>query len=77
MILNLLRDVLKLFVLERHKNSGRIGKGFVKGFGLKKGAIASSIAHDSHNIIVVGVDDKDMCLAVNRLRYGRRHYCCC
>lgn len=61
-------DILKICVVERHKNSGRIGKGFVKGFGLKKGAIASSIAHDSHNIIVVGVDDNDMCLAVNRLR---------
>jgi adenine deaminase len=61
-------DVLKICVSERHKNSGRIGKGFVKGFGLKKGSIASSIAHDSHNIIVVGVNDNDMCLAVNRLR---------
>lgn len=61
-------DILKICVVERHKNSGRIGKGFVKGFGLKKGAIASSIAHDSHNIITVGVNDKDMCLAVNRLR---------
>lgn len=61
-------DILKICVVERHKNSGRIGKGFVKGFGLKRGAIASSIAHDSHNIIVVGANDKDMCLAVNRLR---------
>ncbi|MEM3538321.1 MAG: adenine deaminase [Nitrososphaerales archaeon] len=61
-------DVLKICVVERHKNSGRIGKGFVKGFGIKKGAIASSIAHDSHNIIVVGVNDKDMCLAVNRIK---------
>ncbi|MCP8319662.1 MAG: adenine deaminase [archaeon] len=61
-------DVLKICVMERHKNSGRMGKGFVKGFCLKKGAIASSIAHDSHNIIVVGVNDNDMCLAVNRLR---------
>ncbi|MCP8320666.1 MAG: adenine deaminase, partial [archaeon] len=62
------QDLLKICVVERHKNSGRIGKGFVKGFGLKKGAIASSIAHDSHNMIVVGVNDKDMCLAINRLR---------
>lgn len=67
-VTDLEHDVLKIFVLERHKNSGRIGKGFVKGFGLKKGAIASSIAHDSHNIIAVGVDDKDICLAVNRIR---------
>jgi adenine deaminase len=62
------RDLLEICVVERHKNSGRIGKGFVKGFGLKKGALGSSIAHDSHNIIAVGVNDKDMCLAVNRLR---------
>lgn len=62
------QDVLKICVVERHKNSERIGKGFVKGFNLKKGAIASSIAHDSHNVIAVGVNDKDMCLAVNRLR---------
>ncbi|MGQ9468338.1 MAG: adenine deaminase [Nitrososphaerales archaeon] len=61
-------DLLKICVVDRHKNSGRIGKGFVKGFGLKKGAIASSVAHDSHNIIVVGINDDDMCLAVNRLR---------
>ncbi|MEM2872867.1 MAG: adenine deaminase [Nitrososphaerales archaeon] len=61
-------DILKICVVERHKNSGRIGKGFVKGFGLKKGAIASSVAHDSHNVIVVGVSDNDMCLAVNRLK---------
>ncbi|NWG08721.1 MAG: adenine deaminase [Nitrososphaerales archaeon] len=61
-------DVLKICVVERHKRSGRIGKGFVKGFGIKEGTIASSIAHDSHNIVVVGTNDKDMCIAVNRLR---------
>ncbi|MCP8312642.1 MAG: adenine deaminase, partial [Candidatus Methylarchaceae archaeon HK02M1] len=64
-------DVIKICVVERHKNSGRIGKGFVKGFGLKGGAIASSVAHDSHNIITVGTDDKDMCMAVNKLREMR------
>ncbi|MCP8309933.1 MAG: hypothetical protein L6N94_00310, partial [Candidatus Methylarchaceae archaeon HK01M] len=64
-------DVIKICVVERHKNSGRIGKGFVKGFGLKEGAIASSVAHDSHNIITVGTDDKDMCMAVNKLREMR------
>jgi adenine deaminase len=62
------RDILKVCVVERHKGTGRVGKGFVKGFGLNKGAIASSIAHDSHNIISVGVDDGDIIAAVNHLR---------
>ena len=54
------RDLLKLAVVERHGNSGNIGMGFVKGFGLKHGALASSVAHDSHNIIIVGTTDADM-----------------
>ncbi|MEW5821056.1 MAG: adenine deaminase [Cyanobacteriota bacterium] len=54
------RDILKIAVIERHMASGNIGLGFVKGFGLKAGAIASSVAHDSHNIVVVGVTDADM-----------------
>jgi adenine deaminase len=54
------KDILKIAVIERHKGTGNIGKGFVKGFNLKKGAIASSVAHDSHNIIVVGTNDEDM-----------------
>jgi len=58
------RDILKLFVLERHSASGRIGKGLVQGLGLKKGAVATSIAHDSHNIIVAGKDDADILKAV-------------
>lgn len=58
------RDILKIAAVERHTGSGNIGKGFVKGFGLKKGAIASSVAHDSHNIIVVGTTDEDMKAAV-------------
>lgn len=58
------RDILKIAAVERHSGSGNIGKGFVKGFGLKKGAIASSVAHDSHNIIVVGTTDEDMKAAV-------------
>jgi adenine deaminase len=58
------RDILKLFVLERHMASGRIGRGLVQGLGLKKGAIATSIAHDSHNIIVAGVNDDDIFKAV-------------
>lgn len=53
-------DILKIVVVERHLASGNIGKGFAKGFGLKKGAIASSVAHDSHNIICVGCDDKSI-----------------
>ncbi len=57
-------DILKLCVVERHKASGRIGLGLVKGFGLKAGAIASSIAHDSHNIIAVGVLDDDILCAI-------------
>jgi adenine deaminase len=60
-------DVIKVAVIERHGVNGNIGRGFVKGFGLKRGAIASSVAHDSHNIAVVGVNDADMALAVNRV----------
>jgi len=61
-------DILKLVVIERHKATGNIGKGFVKGFGLKKGALASSIAHDSHNIICVGYTDKAITIAVEKVR---------
>jgi len=61
------QDVAKVAVLERHGKNGNIGRGFVQGFGLTGGAIASSIGHDAHNIIVVGHDDADMALAVNRL----------
>jgi adenine deaminase len=61
------RDVLKIAVVERHLGTGRIGLGFVKGFGLRRGAIATSLAHDAHNIVVVGVDDGDMARAVGRL----------
>ncbi len=61
------RDILKLAVIERHMASGNMGKGFVQGLGLKKGAMASSVAHDSHNIVVVGVDDEDMMLAVKEI----------
>ena len=58
------KDLLKLAVVERHRATGNIGLGFVTGFGLKKGALASSVAHDSHNIIVVGTNDEDMLAAV-------------
>lgn len=60
------RDILKLAVIERHHETGDIGLGLVHGFGLKQGAIASSVAHDSHNLIVVGANDEDMLLAANR-----------
>lgn len=65
------KDVLKIAVVERHKNTGHIGMGYITGFGLKKGAIATSIAHDSHNIIVIGADDNDIAFAVNRIREHR------
>jgi adenine deaminase len=61
------RDILKLAVVERHKASGNIGVGLVKGFGLKKGALASSVAHDSHNIIAVGADDLDILKAIEEI----------
>lgn len=62
------RDIAKIAVVERHKNTGHIGIGFITGFKIKKGAIASSIGHDSHNIIVVGVNDSDMALATNTVK---------
>ena len=62
------RDILEIGVLERHHYSGNMGLGFVKGFGLKTGAIASTIAHDSHNIVVIGTNEEDMALACNRLK---------
>jgi adenine deaminase len=61
------RDLAKIAVIERHLGTGRIGLGFVRGFGLKTGALASTVAHDAHNVIVVGVDDNDMARAAQRL----------
>ncbi|MFC1985206.1 adenine deaminase [Chloroflexota bacterium] len=61
------RDVLKLVVVERHKATGNIGLGLVTGFGLRKGALASSIAHDSHNIVAVGTGDEDIFIAVKEV----------
>jgi adenine deaminase len=61
------RDVIKVAVVARHGKNRNIGRAFVTGFGLQRGAIASSIGHDSHNICVVGADDGDMAVAVNRL----------
>ena len=62
------QDVVKVAVVARHGINRNIGRGFVKGFGLQRGAIASSVGHDSHNICVVGADDANMAAAVNRLR---------
>jgi adenine deaminase len=61
------RDLLKLAVVERHHGTGNLGLGLVQGFGLKQGALASSVAHDSHNIVVVGADAADMLQAVEHL----------
>ena len=61
-------DILKLAVIERHKNTGHIGLGFIHGIGMQKGAMASSVSHDSHNIIVIGTNDADMAIAANHIR---------
>ena len=61
------QDILKLVVVERHQGTGRVGKGLVSGFGLGKGAIASSVAHDSHNIIAVGANDADIMTAITAI----------
>jgi adenine deaminase len=62
------RDLAKVAVIERHRGTGRIGIGFVSGFGLRRGALASTHAHDAHNLGVVGMNDADMALAANHLR---------
>lgn len=64
---DLQKDILKMAVLERHKNTGHIGIGYLNGYGLKKGAVATSVSHDSHNIICVGTNDADMAFAANRI----------
>ena len=61
------QDILKIAVIERHKNTHHIGVGYIKGYGLKRGAVATSISHDSHNIIVVGANEADMAFAANRV----------
>ncbi len=63
------KDILKICVFERHQGTGHIGMGYLTGYGLKKGAVATSIAHDSHNIIAVGENDADIALAVNRVKH--------
>ena len=62
---DLQKDILKIAGVERHKNTGHIGLGYIQGYGLKSGAVATSISHDSHNIIVVGTNAEDMAFAVN------------
>ncbi len=66
-VADLSRDILKLFVVERHKGSGNIGKGFIRGLGLKRGAIGSTISHDSHNMIITGTDDVSIFKAARHL----------
>lgn len=68
---DLKRDIVKLAVFERHHHTGHIGLGFLGGYGLKKGAVASSIAHDSHNLIIAGTNDADMVLAGNCVRKNK------
>ncbi len=65
------QDILKIAVVERHKGTRHIGIGYLQGYGLKRGAVATSISHDSHNIIVVGTNSRDMALAVNRVVENR------
>ena len=64
-------DILKIAVVERHKNTRHIGIGYLQGYGLKRGAVATSVSHDSHNIIVVGANEADMAAAVNRVAENR------
>lgn len=61
------QDILKLAVIERHRNTGHIGLGFIRGFGMKEGAIAASVSHDAHNLIVLGTNEDDMVLAANKV----------
>jgi len=65
---DILQDAIKVAVVERHGINGNIATGFVHGFGLKSGALGSTVGHDSHNICLIGVNDEDMALAANRLR---------
>ncbi len=62
------KDILKIAVAERYHNTGHIGLGLIKGIGIKRGAIASTVAHDSHNLVIVGTNDKDMAVAGNYIR---------
>ena len=61
------KDILKIVVAERHNNTHHIGIGYIRGYGLKRGAVATSISHDSHNIIAVGTNEKEIAEAINRV----------
>ena len=61
------RDILKIVVVDRHSGHGNVGTAFVKGFGLKSGALGSSVAHDHHNLIVVGTSDREILAAIQHL----------
>jgi adenine deaminase len=61
------RDILKMAVIERHRATGNIGKGFIQGIGLKRGAIAGTVAHDHHNLVVIGADDESMMTAAREV----------
>lgn len=69
------RDLAKMVVIERHQASGNMGRAFVRGFGLRAGAIASTVAHDSHNLVVIGVNDRDMYAAAVHLAKLRGGFC--
>ncbi|NJD53326.1 MAG: adenine deaminase [Candidatus Methanoperedens sp.] len=62
------RDILSIAVIERHGKSGNISRGFIRGFGLQEGAIGQSIAHDSHNVVLIGTNFEDMALCANKIR---------
>ncbi|MGA2173360.1 MAG: adenine deaminase [Verrucomicrobiota bacterium] len=66
-VADLERDLLKLVVVERHRATGNVGVGFVRGFQLKDGALGSTVAHDAHNVVVVGTNDADICRAIQAL----------
>src|SRR5581483_8165410 len=63
------RDILKLVVVERHRATGNVGIGFVRGFKLKRGAIGSTVAHDAHNVVVAGTNDMDILRAIEELEH--------
>jgi adenine deaminase len=65
------RDLLKLVVVERHRATGNVGVGFVRGFGLQRGALGSTVAHDAHNVVVVGTNDDDITAAIKALEEMR------
>ena len=62
------KNILKAAVFERHKETGKTGFGFIKGFNIKKGAIATTVSHDAHNLLVLGTNDEDMSLAANIIK---------